>query len=97
MVEQMLRAAGLSDPVDVTTAQLDRIFRESKGLPGEIERCVEALQRQDVTRRPSGFGSIRMPILADLSGPSLVGGIIVVILAILVAVLFFLVLFHNQF
>jgi len=82
MVEQMLRAAGLSDPVDVTTAQLDRIFRESRGLPGEIERCVEALQRQDVTRRPSGFGSIRMPILADLSGPSLVGGIMVVTLAL---------------
>ena len=82
MVEQMLRVAGLSDPVDVTTVQLDRVFRESKGLPGEIEKCVEALQQQSAARRPSGFRSMRMPILADLSGPSLVGGFIVVILAL---------------
>jgi len=82
MVEQMLRAAGLSDPVNVTTAQLDRIFRESGGLPGEIGKQIEVLQRQDVTQRPSRSWLTRMPILADLSGPSLFGGIIVVVLAL---------------
>jgi len=82
MVEQILRAAGLSDPVNVTTAQLDRIFRESRGLPGEIGKQVEALQHQGVTQRPSRSWLTRMPILADLSGPSLFGGIIVVVLAL---------------
>ncbi len=82
MVEQMLRAAGLSDPVNVTTAQLDRIFRESRGLPGEIEKRVEALEHRGATQRPSRSWLTRMPILADLSGRSLFGGIIVVVLAL---------------
>ncbi len=82
MVEQMLRAAGLSDPVNVTTAQLDRLFRESRGLPGEIGKWVGALQHQGTIQRPSRSWLPRMPILADLSGPSLFGGIIVVVLAL---------------
>lgn len=80
MIRQMLSTHGMTEARELSRGQLEKIYRDTAGLPGEIIRQLDRL----LTREPSPPPSAHRARLPGLSVPTLVGALLVAITLLLV-------------
>jgi len=87
LVCYLLEVVGGEQAGFVSQAECERIFRSSKGLPGEIRQQVEMMLKSEKSSASASQERIVLPqLLADVSPPVLIGGAILVLLLLLTLV-----------
>ncbi|MCP4284451.1 MAG: AAA family ATPase [Gammaproteobacteria bacterium] len=87
LVCYLLEVVGGEQAGFVSQAECERIFRSSKGLPGEIRQQVEMMLKSEKSSASAFQERIVLPqLLADVSPPVLIGGAILVLLLLLTLV-----------
>ncbi|MCP3871281.1 MAG: AAA family ATPase [Gammaproteobacteria bacterium] len=81
MTLQLIRVAGYSDSLEFTVGQLDQVFDESQGLPGEIKKSVEIIVKQGQLKPQTPKSSHKwMGWRPDVSAASMMVGTVLVVL-----------------
>ena len=89
MIHQMLLRRKLTDQLDLTRGQLEKVYRDSGGLPGEITYQLERLLGGQPAEQPSSATRRQRSLPAGLSVRRLVG-------LMLLAVLFICILWFQD-